>query len=182
MRVSMDESKDENAIIRTKPPIKKHFRIWYRRIPCCARRAILSSQMCTYVGYTTESVLTTGYASGDTIDKSVAFRRCGNFLYRDRRKLIPIGDFNLYDPATKRTSLINFLVPIREYPFVDGYLRTRSGRPRIYHDEQTLNPRKIGFLIGDGNEMLNAQKLSGFIVGGTVEQSNYFLILLQQKN
>mmetsp|Transcript_30247 Transcript_30247/g.33990 ORF Transcript_30247/g.33990 Transcript_30247/m.33990 type:complete len:716 (-) Transcript_30247:256-2403(-) len=130
---------------------------------------------------TTEQVITTGFASGGTIDKVSHLNqeernRIGRtILYLTMQELFVWrlmqtdpnwGNF-LYDVGTGTTTLIDFGAT-REFPksFVDGYLRIVWASAN--RDENTLmtQSREMNFLTGEENEiMLNAHKLSGFTVG-----------------
>jgi aarF domain-containing kinase len=131
--------------------------------------------------FTTELIITTGYAPGGTIDKVSHLdqeerNRIGRtILYLTMQELFEWrlmqtdpnwGNF-LYDVGTGTTTLIDFGAT-REFPksFVDGYLRIVWASAN--QDEETLmaQSRRMGFLTGEENEtMLNAHKLSGFTVG-----------------
>ena len=131
--------------------------------------------------FTTELIITTGYAPGGTIDKVSHLdqeerNRIGRtILYLTMQELFEWrlmqtdpnwGNF-LYDVGTGTTSLIDFGAT-REFPkpFVDGYLRIVWASANRDEDTLMAQSRRMGFLTGEENEtMLNAHKLSGFTVG-----------------
>ena len=131
--------------------------------------------------FTTELIITTGYAPGGTIDKVSHLdqeerNRIGRtILYLTMQELFEWrlmqtdpnwGNF-LYDVGTGTTSLIDFGAT-REFPkpFVDGYLRIVWASANQDEDTLMAQSRRMGFLTGEENEtMLNAHKLSGFTVG-----------------